>query len=366
MSDMTQSSTSPNTNQFAAAVIESGLNALAAYATTELLEARPNLIEQFGNNARELWQQNLTARLEELCAALTVRQPEIFAHDLAWAKASFRLRDLDLEDLRESNRALLRVIDQELPRKVHAEVKPYFEMADDELLGDNVRVIEHLDAETPHGKLSARYLLAILEGNRREASELVLNAVRDGLAVRDAYLDVLIPASREVGRMWHAGELNIAEEHFATATTEMVMCQMFPYFPEVERHHKTVICAAAQGNLHGLAVRVISDFFEMDGWRVIHLGANMPARDLAQAAVDFKADLLAISITMSRHLRNTSEIVRQVRERLPERKVPILVGGLAMTVADDIWQKLGADASATTATEAVHVGRRLVGLSDAD
>ena len=77
--------------------------------------------------------------------------------------------------------------------------------------------------DTAEGRLASEYLLAVLEGDRRRASHVILDTVDGGRAIRDVYLQVLLPAQREVGRMWLVGEVNVAEEHFASATTKMVM-----------------------------------------------------------------------------------------------------------------------------------------------
>ncbi len=47
-----------------------------------------------------------------------------------------------------------------------------------------------------------------------------------GRSVGELYLNVLLPAQAELGRMWLAGEINVAEEHFASQATRMVMAQL--------------------------------------------------------------------------------------------------------------------------------------------
>ncbi len=53
-----------------------------------------------------------------------------------------------------------------------------------------------------------------------------MDAVADS-SVPDLYLQVL--------RMWQADEINVAEEHFATATTKMVLAQLRLRAPMQER-----------------------------------------------------------------------------------------------------------------------------------
>jgi methanogenic corrinoid protein MtbC1 len=82
-----------------------------------------------------------------------------------------------------------------------------------------------------------------------------------------------------VGRLWHAGELGIVEEHVVTYTTERLMALLAHRAARAPANGRTVICAAVAGNAHDIAVRVLADFFDISGWRAVHLGANVPARN---------------------------------------------------------------------------------------
>lgn len=349
-------------HQFAATILESSSKALAAYAASDLQETHPQASERFAPHAHRAWQEFFEARLEELSAALLVNDPRLFASDIAWAKGLFSVRDVPLNDLRVAMGVLRVTIERELPEKVQSCIPPFFDQAEEELASDAVRLPEGISTDTPHGRLGALFLQAVLEGERWRASRLILDAVEDGLPVSDAYQLILVPIAREVGRMWHTGELNIAEEHFATATIEMVMSLLHQHMKRRPRNGKTVIVTAAQGNYHSLAVRLIGDFYEMDGWRVIHLGGDMPAKDLARAVVDFDADLVAISVTMTRNLHATKACIDTLRNTEKGEHVKILLGGLAFDASDNAWKKLGADGCAYSADEAVEIGAKLVGL----
>ena len=62
------------------------------------------------------------------------------------------------------------------------------------------------------------------------------------------------------------------------------------------------------------------------------------------------------------HVRAASRVIALLRAASPSHKLPILVGGLPFNVMPDLWQIVGADASAASARQAVEIGRRLVGL----
>ncbi|MFO7900020.1 MAG: cobalamin-dependent protein, partial [Planctomycetota bacterium] len=94
------------------------------------------------------------------------------------------------------------------------------------------------------------------------------------------------------------GEINVAEEHFASQTTKMVMAQLLLKAVPKPPNGKTILAAAAANNQHDIGLQAVADFFEMEGWRTIQLGANVPVDDLVKAVECFQVDLLALSAAL--------------------------------------------------------------------
>lgn len=229
--------------------------------------------------------------------------------------------------------------------------------------GPEVDSTPALNSATPEGLLGLDYLAKLLAGDRRAACGVVLRAADEGLPIRTLYLRVLTPVLEEVGRMWHLGEASIAEEHFATDTTQGLMAILASRAPAPAANGKTVVVTAAPGNTHDMAARVAADFFEMDGWRAICLGADIPAREIAGACAAFTPDLVAISAMMPAQLRSAADAIAAIgRAQTPRPKV--LVGGRAFAGAPQLFTTVGADAYASSVEEACVVGRRLVGLPE--
>jgi methanogenic corrinoid protein MtbC1 len=120
----------------------------------------------------------------------------------------------------------------------------------------------------------------------------------------------------------------------------------------------TVVSAAVAGNAHDIGVRIVSDFFEFTGWRAVCLGADLPAIEIAHSVKFFDSSLVLLSAALSTQLKAIRETVQAVRELDPNCK--IIVGGTALADTPDIWRQLGADAYASTPTEAVLTGARLI------
>jgi len=159
-----------------------------------------------------------------------------------------------------------------------------------------------------------------------------------------------------------ANEINVAEEHFASQTTKMVMAQLLPRATSQPANGKTMIAAAVAGNQHDIGLHAVADFFEIDGWRTVLLGANVPARDLVQAVDCFAADLLGLSVSQTTQFEAAKTTIQAVRSGARGTEVKILLGGRAFTDPNDLPTELGADGYAADAAKAVALGRQFVDL----
>lgn len=114
------------------------------------------------------------------------------------------------------------------------------------------------------------------------------------------------------------------------------------------------------GDLHEIGVRMVSDFFEMDGWDTFYLGANTPTASLLRTIEERGAEVMAISATMTFHLRAVRELIAALRDSEAGQRVKILVGGYPFNLAPDLWRVVGADAWGRDALESVVVADRLL------
>lgn len=351
-------------NEYLSRILGSGSRALASYAAGELLDTHPEAGAGVGPDPFAAWQGWLAVRVEELAAAVAANHPTLFTSQVQWAKAVLAARGIPTEHFRAGLQSLRSVLAKELPEQVRPLADEYLGRALGAFDQEPAELSARLLPDTPTGRLASTYLLALLEGDRRRARELILEAVDQGLSVPDVYLQVLMPAQRELGRMWLAGEINVAEEHFTSATTKIVMAQLLPRATFRPPNGKTMLAAAVAGNQHDIGLQAVGDFFEMDGWRTIHLGANVPISDLVQAVDCFDVDLLGLSASQSTQLPTLKNAIQAVREGKRGGDVKILVGGLAFAGSEELADEMGADGFASGPGDAVRLGNQLVGLPE--
>jgi methanogenic corrinoid protein MtbC1 len=252
------------------------------------------------------------------------------------------------------------VLGSELPAPVAQSATGHVEEAINRLGAGSESPDSPLTPDDDLHRLALQYLEALLAGDRERAEKTIFAAVDDGLELRSLYEGVLQPAQVELGRLWHAGEIGVTHEHFASAVTQAIMSTLRFRFPERNGKGKLVIAAAVGGELHEIGVRMVADFFEMDGWEVVCLGANTPSADIVELVRERQPHLLALSASTLMHVRTVGELIENLRQDDGCAKTRVLVGGPPFRSVPDLWSELGADGGATSATEAVQLGNSLV------
>jgi methanogenic corrinoid protein MtbC1 len=334
--------------------------ALAEWTVARHAEVDPSLPQRYGDLWRKSWVTEVDTRVRYLAQAIAIRRPKLFAESAAWSSSAFAARNAATGDVEASLRCLREVIEAELPEAAARVALDHLDAGLERLQAPPPPPVDRLEPGQPHGELALRYLEAILAGRRSDATQVILDAVESGTSVAEIYSAVLQQAQAEIGWMWHQDEISVADEHFATATTEMVMSMLRPHFRPGPPRGRRVVVTAVRGELHALGARMVADHFERDGWEAIYLGANTPNEDVIRGLSDHEAVLLAVSVTSMLHLRDVGELIGAVRDNSATAGVKIIVGGSPFGLDPDLWRELGADGWAPSAEAAVGVGNGLL------
>jgi len=207
-------------------------------------------------------------------------------------------------------------------------------------------------------ELARGYLRALLDGERHRASRMILEAVQAGVPVKRIYLDVFQPTQYEVGRLFQLNEVGVGEEHYCTAATQLIISQLYPQIFASEKGPNTLVATCVAGDLHELGARMVTDFFEMDGWNTYYFGAGSSSQAVVATVAQRRARVLAISAPY--HVSAVGELIEKIRAHPACGRVKIMVGGYPFRVDPDLWSKLGADGSATDAQQAISLANRWV------
>lgn len=196
-------------------------------------------------------------------------------------------------------------------------------------------------------ELSRSYLAAQLAGDRREAVRLLMEeGIGRGNSVIDLHLQVIQQAQREIGRLWEQNSISVAQEHQATAVSQLALAHLYQQSIRRPSVGKSVLVSCVEGELHDLGARICADVLELHGFAVRFLGANVPTDCLIPFVEGTRPDLVALSVTLPTHLPGARAAVEALHRR---STVPLAVGGRALDLpgARDGWHGVaivGADA----------------------
>lgn len=348
-----------NLNALAAELLEAGGAGYASAATDRLLRANPELGARYGAAARTLWKAHFVQRVQELAAAVRAEAPALFAARVRWLQKAYEAQQVRRSDQRVALPALRAALEAELPEHLRGCVTASLELAEAALEAPAPMDDCELDPAATDGRLALQYLADCLEGHPRGAMDRILSAADAGWALPALYLEVLLPAQKEIGRMWHAGQASVAEERVVSDASRRLMALLSHRAAAPASTARTLIAASVAGNAHDLPLRAAADLFQFAGWRVLCLGADVPAADIARAVQYFEADLLLLAATLTMQLKALERSIAAVRAAAGD-SVRILVGGQVFGDAPAIWQRLGADACADTLADVVAIGEGLV------
>jgi methanogenic corrinoid protein MtbC1 len=220
--------------------------------------------------------------------------------------------------------------------------------------------LKFIEAESPLAGLAQQYLEARVARQRYQAAELVEQALETGVSLKQLYLEVFQPVQYEIGWLWQRGEISVGHEHYCTNASQLIMSSLYARLFRRPAGERKLVAACVQGELHEFGLRMLADFFEMEGWDTLYLGANTPGESVISALEETGAELLAIGATMHDQVASAADLIAQVRGAPHVARIPILVGGYTFRTVEGLWQKTGADGSARDAQQAVALGTELV------
>lgn len=192
---------------------------------------------------------------------------------------------------------------------------------------------------TDFAAMADRFVEAQLAGDGETATKLVVDAVARGVAVIDLQARVIRAAQAEIGRLWQANRVTVAQEHLATGISQLAMARLLERAKPTKRNGRVIALACVEGEHHDFPSRLVADFLEHGGYKVRYYGTNLPTDDLVEMLVRNTPDLVALSVTMTFNIGALRDAVARIKARIPA--LPIMIGGHALAWSPDLASSLG-------------------------
>jgi 5-methyltetrahydrofolate--homocysteine methyltransferase len=141
--------------------------------------------------------------------------------------------------------------------------------------------------------------------------------------------EVLLPAMKEVGDKFGAGELILPFVLQSAEVMKRAVAQLENYLDRIEGHTKgKVVIATVFGDVHDIGKSLVNTILTNNGYTVIDLGKQVPVETIIEAAVENEADAIGLSALLVSTSKQMPICVQELHQR--DLGFPVLIGGAAI------------------------------------
>ena len=156
---------------------------------------------------------------------------------------------------------------------------------------------------------------------RRTASRTGSTAAVEKIGAVPTLNEVLLPAMKEVGDKFGAGELILPFVLQSAEVMKRAVAQLENYLDRIEGHTKgKVVIATVFGDVHDIGKSLVNTILTNNGYTVIDLGKQVPVDTIIEAAVENEADAIGLSallVSTSKQMPLCVQELHRARARVP-------------------------------------------------
>ncbi len=167
---------------------------------------------------------------------------------------------------------------------------------------------------------------------RKEGVEDWIDKAVEKIGAVPTLNEVLLPAMKEVGDKFGAGELILPFVLQSAEVMKRAVAQLEKYLDKIEGYTKgTVVLATVFGDVHDIGKSLVNTILTNNGYTVVDLGKQVPIQTILDAAVEHKATAIGLSAL----LVSTSKQMPAAIQELHAKRLdyPVLIGGAAINRA---------------------------------
>ncbi len=141
--------------------------------------------------------------------------------------------------------------------------------------------------------------------------------------------NVLLPAMKEVGDKFGAGELILPFVLQSAEVMKKTVAHLENYLEKMEGVTKgTVVIATVYGDVHDIGKNLVKTILANNGYTVVDLGKQVPAETIITKAVENNATAIGLSALLVSTSKQMPLIVNELHRR--KLNFPVLIGGAAI------------------------------------
>lgn len=173
----------------------------------------------------------------------------------------------------------------------------------------------------------------ILHRKKDDIEQLIDKAVAKNGGGNDGGIhvlnNVLLPAMKEVGDKFGAGELILPFVLQSAEVMKRAVARVETYLDKIEGQTKgKVVIATVFGDVHDIGKSLVNTILSNNGYTVYDLGKQVPINTIIEKAVEVNADAIGLSALLVSTSKQMPLCVQELHKR--GLSYPVLIGGAAI------------------------------------
>ena len=182
-------------------------------------------------------------------------------------------------------------------------------------------------ADLPLDERLANY---IIEGTRDGLIVDLEKKRAEGTAPLDIVNGPLMAGMAEVGRLFNANELIVAEVLQSAEAMKAAVSHLEQFMEKADTAKRgKVVLATVKGDVHDIGKNLVEIILKNNGYDVVNLGIKVPPEDLIKAYQEHQPDAIGLSGLLVKSAQQMVITASDLKDA--GIKVPLLVGGAALS-----------------------------------
>ena len=197
-------------------------------------------------------------------------------------------------------------------------------------------------------------LVAAIKSYNIDACEEMLALSSMGLSPLALVKDVLGPTLKEIGLLWHGGQLTVAQEHLLSSTVKRLIFSLIHTYQKQSSGAKMFFCTLT-AETHEFGILMCALLASGQHIRGYYFGPDLPGHELIDAASLIKPAVIVLSMVRQPLDQKTLQELNLLADQIPQ-KTEIWIGGEAskqlntlhlpancqvLSSLDEFYQRLG-------------------------
>ena len=202
-----------------------------------------------------------------------------------------------------------------------------------------------------------RYMRALLTGDRNQCRTVIEEALQAGTTAHKVYMDIIWPIMVDIDKLYREDKIDSAQEAFASRINRSIVNQLQNKLPRRPGKTKKIVIVTESSEQGELGGQMLNDLFESDGWNCRFLGGTVNNDDILSFVHSYAPDVLLLYGYNGSDAPTIRQLIDTIRgvNAFPEMRI-MLSGGI-FSRAEGLWEEIGADLYAETASEAVNMAQ---------